>query len=156
MSGIIIMIDSHEVIAYCQLMCNIMSGIIDADWSVLLISEIITWFIAMNHYFDANCTVSIGSGIMIMIYSNDAHWPVKTMIGLITWFWVYYKSQWWCQLDSKVEIFLLSMGKCCFQLQTKLIILVVLQTASNNKNNFIYHKMERDIDLPKLLKSLEG
>ena len=57
------------------------------------------------------------------------------MAGLVTWFlnitslsddvnWL---------VISRVEIFILSSGKCCFQVQTKIINLVVLQTVSSNK-----------------------
>ena len=58
------------------------------------------------------------------------------MPGLVTWSVEYITNHSddanWLAI-SRVEIFLLSMGKCCFQVQTKIVILVVLQTASNNK-----------------------
>ena len=38
---------------------------------------------------------------------------------------------------SRVEIFPSSMGKSYFQVQTKIIILVVLQTDSNNKQLYL-------------------
>ena len=55
---------------------------------------------------------------------------------------------------SRVEIFPSSMSKSCFQVQTEIIISVVLQTDSNiTTNNFIYPDnlitMERGIDLLK-------